>query len=207
MMDDEQETPASPWSGLSLTVLIGPTGFLRAESIYERVEIPEASVPAESIIERLAAVPGRTSYGRQEALRDLFGDDENADAALGEAIADAARKLATLGGAVEEIVSEWEMDRWATLERILKRERELMVLREKLASLPGADTDGPTLRRAVGIAQEELAGLIGLLDNFRLSRRQELAHAAQPESDTPAFTQTESVLHMLQAQQERKKAA
>lgn len=206
-MSDKPEN-ADAWAGLTPGMLINEYGMLSAASLFSRSKLPPAELPAERVIEQLTRVPGSSQYGRHEALRELLAESHDPDATLDATIADAARKLATLNIAVDEVIDTWEQDRWVTLERILTHERELLALRAHLRTLPSSDTDAPKLRHAAQVAQEELAGLIGILDHFRLARRQEQALLARQESsDGPAFAQTDSVLRLLQSQQERKKAA
>lgn len=206
MSNELQET--GEWSGLTPGMLLDESGMLSGACLFARSKLPGAELPAERVIEQLTRVPGTSQFGRHEALRELLASSLDPDATLEATIADAARKLATLSSVVDEVIDTWEQDRWATLEQILNRERELLALRARLRALPSPDTDAPKLRRAARIAQEELAGLIAILDHFRLTRRQEQAMEAQHEaSNGPAFAQTDSVLRLLQAQQERKKAA
>jgi hypothetical protein len=209
MMDDEDDSLPSPWAGLSHTDLIDTrSGLLCGQPLYERAGVSEVALSADTVIEALAAVPGGSTFGRHEALRGLLLEhDDSPEALVTETIADAARKLATLSWAIDEVISEWELSRWALTERVSKRERELAELRERLAGLPETEKEAPALRTASALAQEELAGLIAFLDGFRLSERQE---AVRPDTDdAPAFARPENVLRLLQAQarQERKKAA
>jgi hypothetical protein len=208
-MDDEDDSLPSPWAGLSHTDLIdAESGLLSGLPLYERAGVAEVALSADEVIEALAAVPGSSTFGRHEALRELLAEhSDSPEAVVTETIADAARKLATLSWAIEEVISEWELSRWALTERILKRERELAALREQLSALPETEKDAPALRTAGALAQEELAGLIAFLDSFRLAERQQ---APQAEiDDAPAFARPENVLRLLKAQarQERKKAA
>ncbi|MGC4047000.1 MAG: hypothetical protein QM758_24660 [Armatimonas sp.] len=204
----EPPETGSPWSGLTLSSLLDDSGQLNAVELFARSALPDAPLPAERVIDRLARVPGGSQFSRQEALRELLEGSDSPDAVLGATIADAARKLATLNNSIEEVIDSWESERWETLQCILQHERELLALRAHLRALPSPDTDAAKLRKAAGIAQEELAGLIGILDSFRLTARHEQAMLAQQEgSDGPAFAQADSVLRLLQAQQERKKAA
>ncbi len=208
-MDDEDDSLPSPWAGLSQAELLDEkTGLLCGQPLYERAGVAEVALSADEVIEALAAVPGGSTFGRHEALRGLLEErSDSPEALVTETIADAARKLATLSWAIEEVISEWELSRWALTERMMKRERELSELRERLSALPETEKEAPALRVASSLAQEELAGLIAFLDAFRLGERQEVTQGVTDNG--PAFARPENVLRLLQAQarQERKKAA
>ena len=194
------------WSDLSVDLLLTESGILRGGPLFERAGIPEVLHPAEEIIERLAAVPGGSPRGRIQVLDGLLGESDEKEKQVAEIIADAARKLGALDWVVEEVLSEWQMSRWALQERLSGLERERQLCEERLQRLPDSESEAPRLHRAGLVAQEELAGLIAFLDQYRLSLRQN--DSPCEDIELPAFAQTATVLRLLEKKQpEARKAA
>ena len=200
-MDSDEQPAESDWSGLTVEELLTAEGLLRGAPLFERAGIPDVALPAEDVIERLAEAPSRTDFGRVEVLDAIFAEAEDRESALSEIIADAARKLGTLDWVLEDVFSDWQMSRWALAERLSTLERETLECRSRLEKLPDVETAAPKLQRAGRIAQEEFAGLIALLDRYRLELRRERLQS--PHEDTPAFASSATVLRILETKAEQ----
>ena len=197
-MNLEDDSDAIEFSDLTAGDLLTENGNLRGGSLFERAGIPEAERPAEELIERLAAVPGGSARGRAEAIDAFLEGGSDPESSLAEIIADAARKLGALDWALDEVLSEWQMTRWALDERLRGLERERQECEARLSRLPDAEEIAPKLQRAGQVAQEELAGLIAFLDGYRLGLRRERRESE--ESGGPAFARPGNVIRLLEKQ-------